>query len=99
MARTKATRDISMSTPRLDELSTTQLVEAADKNFVVHSSWAQQRTAGMYVIGDTHLLLTDSGLARDTFNLICRARLTLQSAPARIQEALAYFRSVDRPFA
>jgi len=87
-----------MPTYRLHELTTAQLAAAADENFIVHISWAQQRTAGMTVIDDGQLLLTDSGLPTDTFNIICRTRLASDEAPARIAATLAYFQQVDRPF-
>ncbi|MEZ4729853.1 MAG: hypothetical protein R3E79_22200 [Caldilineaceae bacterium] len=87
-----------MTIPTLQEISPDQLAAAADENFVVHASWAQRRTPGMSVMDDGHFLLTDSGLPCDTFNLLCRARLTPTTASAHIAEALAYFRQVGRPF-
>ena len=83
---------------KVQHSTTAQLAQAADENFIVHASWAQYRTAGMTVIDDGQLLLTDAGLPTDTFNLICRARLTTDTAPARIAAALAYFQAVARPF-
>ena len=38
----------------------------------------------MTVIDNGQLLLTDSGLPTDTFNILCRARLSPDEAPARI---------------
>src|SRR5690606_18325707 len=51
------------------------LVEALDENMVVHASWLHHRLPGMRVQDDGRLLLADSGLASDTFNIACRARL------------------------
>ena len=82
----------------IQQLTTEQLAEAADENFVVHASWAQRRTPGMTVIDDGRLLLTDAGLPTDTFNVICRARLSPAAAPARIAATLAYYQQVKRPF-
>lgn len=87
-----------MTNLKLQSSTTAQLAEAADANFIVHASWAQHRTAGMTVIDDGQLLLTDSGLPTDTFNLICRARLNTDTAPARVAATLAYFQQVERPF-
>lgn len=87
-----------MANLRLPHSTAAQLAEAADENFIVHTSWAQQRTVGMTVIDDGQLLLTDSGLPTDTFNLICRARLTAETAPMRVAAALTYFEQVARPF-
>ena len=80
------------------EVSNAELAEAADANFVVHASWAHQRTAGMRVSDELGVMLTDSGLACDTFNVACRARLTADQARQRIRAALAFFRQAGRPF-
>lgn len=87
-----------MTDIRLPNIFAPHLAEAADENFVVHVGWAQQRTAGMKVIDDGHLLLADAGMPCDTFTLLCRARLTPETAPARIAAVLDYFRQEDRPF-
>lgn len=87
-----------MPTHKLEAITTAQLAEAADENFVVHASWAQRRTPGMTVIDDGRLLLTDAGLPTDTFNIICRARLSPAEAPTRIATTLAYYQQVNRPF-
>ena len=52
----------------------------------------------MQVLAESGLVLIDSGLPCDTFNIICRARLTADQAPQRIREAIAFFHSVGRPF-
>src|SRR5262249_17992775 len=44
------------------------------------------------------LVLIDSGLACDAFNLICRARLEPSRLSARIREAAATFETAGRPF-
>ncbi|MEZ4870324.1 MAG: GNAT family N-acetyltransferase [Caldilineaceae bacterium] len=87
-----------MTILKLQEISPTQLAEAADANFVCHASWAHQRTPGMTVLDDERLFIADSGLPCDTFNIIARARLSAETAPMRIEAALAYFRQVRRPF-
>ena len=76
----------------------TALAEAADANLVVHAGWAHRRTPGMRVLDDAALVLVDSGMPCDTFNLVCRARLTDDTAPARVRDAVAYFATVGRPF-
>jgi ribosomal protein S18 acetylase RimI-like enzyme len=53
----------------------TEAAERADANFVVHATWALERSPGTMIrIGD-HLVIANSGLPCDTFNFICRARL------------------------
>ena len=74
------------------------LAEAADENFVVHVSFVPARVAGMHVRADAELVVADSGLACDTFNFVCRARLVAESAAARVREAIDYFRHAGRPF-
>lgn len=71
----------------------------ADRNFRVHATWAPRRSPGMRVQDDETLMLVDSGLACDTFNLIGCARWPDEAAARTgIAEAIAHFAVVDRPF-
>src|SRR5690349_17165220 len=83
---------------RLTDLSLADLAVAADANLVTHASWVQRQVPGMRVVERADLVLIDSGLPCDTFNLICRARLDPGDAPGRVREALEMFRAVQRPF-
>lgn len=74
------------------------LADAAVHNFVLHVSWPATGTPGMEVRVDPDLVLADSGLASDTFNCVCRARLAGETAPARIREAVGHFQRAQRPF-
>ena len=74
------------------------LAEAADENLVTHVSWVVSRVAGMHVRADAELVLADSGLPCDTFNVVCRARFHAQRAQVRIPDAVEYFRRARRPF-
>ena len=74
------------------------VAERADENFVVHASWAVERTRGMASRVSPHLVIADSGLACDTFNFICRARLDPGNAPDAAAAAVAYFEERRRPF-
>jgi ribosomal protein S18 acetylase RimI-like enzyme len=74
------------------------LAEAADENFVVHATWALAGLAGAAVRAGRDLVVADSGIACDTYNFICRARLDADQAPSRAREAIAYFDRVRRPF-
>jgi ribosomal protein S18 acetylase RimI-like enzyme len=82
----------------LDEVTEGQLHEAAEANMVRHMGWAHERIPGMSVVADEGLTRIDSGLMTDTFNVVCRARLTDDSRDRRIAEVTDYFRSVGRPF-
>jgi ribosomal protein S18 acetylase RimI-like enzyme len=74
------------------------VAERADENFVVHATWAAGRTRGMSCRVSERLVIADSGLACDTFNFICRARLEPASAREAAAEAVAYFAERRRPF-
>ena len=54
---------------------------AADRNLVTHMTWVQSRLPGAHVEVSEELVLSDSGLACDTFNFVCRR------APAREHRA------------
>jgi ribosomal protein S18 acetylase RimI-like enzyme len=82
----------------LDSATISELYAAIDANLVTHMSWVQARLPGARVIETPDLVLVDSGFATDTFNVICRARLTPNALQPRIAEALAFFAQVGRPF-
>jgi GNAT superfamily N-acetyltransferase len=79
-------------------LSAGELTAAANANLATHFGWVQARAPGMLVRDIDDLLLVDSGLPCDTFNLVSRARLTPASAPERIREAIGHFTAAGRPF-
>lgn len=79
-------------------LSRAALLAAADDNLAVHAGWVHQQTPGMRVDDRPDLVVVDSGLPCDTFNLVCRARLDAGTAPARIRAAIAGFAQAGRPF-
>lgn len=74
------------------------LLEALDENMAVHAGWIQRRVPGMAVREDLGFLLVDSGLATDTFNLICRTRLDPANARERSAAGIDWFRARNRPF-
>jgi hypothetical protein len=47
---------------------------------------------------DDELVVSDSGLASDTFNFVCRARLSNDRAGKRIAQVVERFTSARRPF-
>lgn len=87
-----------MDSFRYQDLNADKLAYVANNNLVQHVSWIQQRTTGMSVMNDSHLVLVDSGLPCDTFNIICRARMSEDTFRSRIRDAIDYFASVNRPF-
>jgi hypothetical protein len=80
------------------DLPARALAEAANANLVTHVSWIQARTPGMSVHATPDLVLVDSGLPCDTFNIVCHARLDPATAADRIQAVIARFAAVARPF-
>jgi GNAT superfamily N-acetyltransferase len=73
------------------------LAFAADENLAAHASWAALQLGGR-VLADDQLVVVDSGLPCDTFNLVCRARLDRPTAARRIGDALRFFGEVGHPF-
>jgi ribosomal protein S18 acetylase RimI-like enzyme len=73
------------------------ILEAADANLVLHATWVQSRLPAGRVESSPALVVGDSGLPCDTFNLVCRARLD-QPARHAVEGVLAYFARVGRPF-
>jgi len=67
------------------------VVAAADENFVVHLVSLQQSTPGMCVRRSERVVMTDSGLPCDTFNIVCRARWTEAEARTGIPPILAHY--------
>ncbi len=74
------------------------VAERADRNFVVHVTWAPERTSGMSTVVGDDLVIADSGLPCDTFNFVCRARLERGVARKRVDSARDYYESRRRPF-
>ena len=88
-----------MTSPMMDPVAVAALADAADANFALHASWVAQRTPVMHVHAESGLLLVDSGLPCDTFNVVCRGRLAAGQVSAPVHAAISYFHRVKRPFA
>jgi ribosomal protein S18 acetylase RimI-like enzyme len=73
-----------------------RIAERADASFVAHVTWPLERTAGMTSRVSEGLVIADSGLACDTFNFVCRARLDPGDLRDAATGAIAHFG--DRPF-
>lgn len=77
---------------------TAMLAEAADRNLAAHAGLPCRVLPRSRVRAEDDLTVVDSGLACDTFNLVCRARLSRAAAPHRIQETLGHFGERGHPF-
>jgi ribosomal protein S18 acetylase RimI-like enzyme len=80
-------------------ISVAELADAAAANLATHVSWVHQRTPGMGAAIEPDLVVVDSGLTQDTFNVACHARLDSNSAAARVADVVADFSHAARPFA
>lgn len=74
------------------------LLERMDHNLAEHACHLHRTHAPMTVEESADILISDSGLADDTFNLVARARFTEQTAAARIRDIVAATRATKRPF-
>lgn len=74
------------------------LLAADEANKIVHMGWLHRHTPGMRVDEDEQLIVIDSGLPTDTFNLVCRTRLAPETLRERVDRVVAHFQRVARPF-
>jgi len=74
------------------------LLVRMDDNLASHASYLHAWVPGAEIRDFGDVLLTDSGLQHDTFNQVCRARFTKDTAAGRAAEILAAVRGTGRPF-
>ena len=74
------------------------LMTAMEQNLAEHACHLHRHMAGSTVIETSDLLIADSGLDDDTFNIVAAARLTPDTAPARITQTLQTLATTRRPF-
>lgn len=72
---------------------------AMEGNLVDHMTYLARRLPEATVRDEPGLLLVDSGLPTNTFNVVCRTRLRARDADASIAAAVAHFRAKSFPFA
>ena len=70
-----------------------------ERNFAAHVSHLHRVTPGMAVWPDDDLLVADSGLADDSFNIVAGAGLEPSTAAARIEATARALEATGRPFA
>ncbi len=73
-------------------------LDRLDDNFALHVGWLPTGQPGMRVEDRPDLVLVDSGLPTDTFNVVCRARLEPSRAANRIAAVIEHFETHGRPF-
>jgi ribosomal protein S18 acetylase RimI-like enzyme len=70
----------------------------ADDNLLAHATAATRTLPGARLAITSDLAMVDSGLPCDTFNFICRSRLSPKAAAGRIGDALDFFAVTGHPF-
>lgn len=71
---------------------------AVEENLVAHACHLHRRTRGMTVTETADLLIADSGLDDDTFNTVCGARFSADTAEDRIAETVRELSDTGRTF-
>lgn len=67
-------------------------------NLAEHASHLHRHLAGATIIEADDLLVADSGLHDDSFNIVAAARFTEDSAPRRVSETVRQLAATGRPF-
>jgi len=75
------------------------LLSRMERNFAEHCAHLLRRTPGMSVWPADDVLVADSGLDDDTFNVVAAARFTAATATIRIAETAREVAATGRPFA
>jgi GNAT superfamily N-acetyltransferase len=74
------------------------LLARIEQNFAEHACHLHRHVPGMSVWPAEDVIVADSGLADDTFNVIAAARFTAATADARIARTAADVAATVRPF-
>lgn len=69
-----------------------------EQNFAEHASHLHRRTADMTVSEGGDLTIADSGIDDDTFNVVAAARLSPETAAARIEQTAGQIAGTGRRF-
>ncbi|MEU7480387.1 GNAT family N-acetyltransferase [Lentzea sp. NPDC042327] len=77
---------------------TTDLTASAEQNLAEHACHLHRHLPGATVTRTGDLLVADSGLTDDTFNIVATARFTPATAATRVAETVAALKATGRPF-
>jgi ribosomal protein S18 acetylase RimI-like enzyme len=75
------------------------LLPAMEANTYAYMAYFAARLPGMTVLDAPDMLLIDSGLPSDMFNIVCRGNFAAETLDGRIDFAIEHFRSRGLPFA
>lgn len=85
--------------PKTQPISLEQLEQATDDNLIVHSGWLPSQREEMWVHNDGSLLIVDTLLDCDTFNVVSAARLKAEAVQEQVERVIRHFKGVQRSFA
>ncbi len=74
------------------------LLVRMEQNLAEHACHLHRRMDRSTVTETDDLLIADSGLDDDTFNIVAAARFTVDTAPARVEETVRALAATGRPF-
>lgn len=74
------------------------LMDKMEQNLAEHACHLHRRMSGATVTETDDLLVADSGLDDDTFNIVAAARFTAADATARVAETISTLTRTGRPF-
>ncbi|MEV1026360.1 GNAT family N-acetyltransferase [Streptomyces sp. NPDC050264] len=77
---------------------TADLSDRTEQNLAEHAGHLHRRLPGATVTATDDLLIADSGLDDDTFNIVAAARFTPDTAQDRITETITALAATGRPF-
>lgn len=69
-----------------------------DRNLAEHACHLHRVTPGMRVDEDDRVVLADSGLAHDSYNIVAGARLTAETVDAAVERTVRRIAATGRPF-
>ncbi|KRV50753.1 acetyltransferase [Wenjunlia vitaminophila] len=87
-----------MDRPRHPTGGDPDLWDAVEQNLAEHACHLHRHLGGCTVVETDDLLVADSGLDDDTFNIVAAARLAPDTAPARVRQTVRSLTATGRPF-
>jgi ribosomal protein S18 acetylase RimI-like enzyme len=76
----------------------TGLLESMEQNLAEHACHLHRHLDHATVVATEDLLIADSGLDDDTFNIVASARFTAENVTARVAETVRAVKATGRPF-
>ncbi|MFI6584069.1 GNAT family N-acetyltransferase [Embleya sp. NPDC050493] len=73
-------------------------IEAMDRNLAEHACHVHRSTPGMRVDEDDGVVVADSGLGHDSYNIVAGARLTAETVGPVVERTMRRVAATGRPF-